>query len=120
MHCRARTAEETDGREIAALYALLEGFRPTPAVRVNRAFAVARADGPAAGLALIDANDIVDVGKYPYVHLVRGTLLGELGRIEEARTSLALADEHARNAHERAQIRARTRDLDVASGGVSP
>jgi RNA polymerase sigma-70 factor, ECF subfamily len=120
VHCRARTAEETDWREVAALYALLEGFRPTPAVRVNRAFAVARAEGPAAGLALIDANDIVDVGKYPYVHLVRGTLLGELGRIEEARTSLALADEHARNAHELAQIRARVRELDAAAGQGSP
>lgn len=120
VHCRARTAEETDWREIAALYALLEGFRPTPAVRVNRAFAVARADGPTAGLALIDANDIVDVAKYPYVHLVRGTLLGELGRIEEARKSLALADEHARNAQERAQIRARLRELEAAAGGASP
>ncbi len=120
VHCRARSAEETDWREIAALYALLEGFRPTPAVRVNRAFAVARADGPTAGLALIDANDTVDVEKYPYVHLVKGTLLGELGRFEEARKSLALADEHARNAHERAQIRARMRELDVAAGGASP
>ncbi len=120
VHCRARTAEETDWREIAALYALLESFRPTPAVRVNRAFAVARAEGPAAGLALIDANDTVDASNYPYFHLVRGTLLGELGRIEEARRSLALADEHARNAHERAQIRARISQLEAAAGGVFP
>jgi predicted RNA polymerase sigma factor len=56
--------------------ALLEGFRPTPAVRVNRAFAVACAEGPAKGLAVLDANDVVDASSYPYVHLVRGTLLG--------------------------------------------
>jgi RNA polymerase sigma-70 factor (ECF subfamily) len=120
VHCRARSAEETDWREIADLYALLEGFRPTPAVRVNRAFAVARAEGPARGLALIDANDIVDASSYPYVHLVRGTLLGELDRFEEARTSLALAYEHARNAHERAQIGARMRELEAAAGRTSP
>lgn len=118
VHCHARTAEETDWREIAALYALLEGFRPTPAVRVNRAFAVARAEGPAAGLALIDASDVVGISSYPYVHLVRGTLLGELGRGEEARRSLALADEQARNAHERAQIRARMTNLEAAAEGL--
>jgi RNA polymerase sigma-70 factor (ECF subfamily) len=115
VHCRARTAEETDWREISALYALLEGFRPTPAVRVNRAFAVARADGPAIGLALLDASDGVDASNYPYVHLVRGALLGELGRIEEARASLALAGDHARNARERAQIRARMGELEAAA-----
>jgi predicted RNA polymerase sigma factor len=43
VHCKARRAEETDWSEIASLYALLEGFRPTPAVRVNRAFALSQA-----------------------------------------------------------------------------
>jgi predicted RNA polymerase sigma factor len=67
------------------------------------------------GLALLDANDVVDTSNYPYVHLVRGALLGELGRIEEARTSLALAEEHARNAPERTQIRARMSELEAAA-----
>jgi RNA polymerase sigma-70 factor (ECF subfamily) len=120
VHCRAATAPETDWREIADLYALLEGFQATPAVRVNRAFAVARALGPADGLALLESRDIGDVSSYPYAHLVRGTLLGELGRIEEALTSLRRADEHAKNAHERAQIRSRMRQLEAATSGKEP
>jgi len=117
VHCRARTPAETDWREIASLYVLLESFRSTPAVRVNRAFAVARADGPAAGLALLDRDGAVDVASYPYVHLVRGTLLEELGRVDEARRSLTLASNHARNAHERAQIHARIERLNATKRG---
>lgn len=112
VHCRARTADETDWREIASLYALLESFRPTPAVRVNRAFAVGRAEGPSAGLALLDGGGSIDVSGYPYVHLVRGALLGELGRFREARESLLVASDLARNAHERRQIEARIGRLD--------
>lgn len=111
VHCRARCPSDTDWREIAALYALLEGYRPTPAVRVNRAFAVARADGLAEGLALLEADDRLDTASYPYVHLVRGTLLAELGRIDDSRASLTLAESFARNAHERAQIRLRLSQL---------
>ena len=114
VHCRARTAEETDWREIAALYALLESRRPTPAVRVNRAFAVSRVDGPLAGLALLDAGT-VETREYPYVHLVRGTLLEELGRAEQARASLSIAMANARNAHEAAQIKARIERIELKS-----
>jgi RNA polymerase sigma-70 factor, ECF subfamily len=111
VHCRARAAADTDWREIAALYELLEGFRPIPAVRVNRAFALARASGAAAGLALVDGADLPGTSVYPYLHLVRGTLLAELGRLDEADAALALAEEQARNAEERAQIQARRRAL---------
>jgi hypothetical protein len=68
----------------AMLYGLLEGFRPTSAVRVNRVFAVARASGPADGLALLEGSDIPGTATYPYMHLVRGTLLAEVGRTDEA------------------------------------
>jgi RNA polymerase sigma-70 factor (ECF subfamily) len=104
VHCRARSADETDWREIAALYALLERFRPIAPVRVNRAFAVGRADGARAGLDLL-ATDDIDVEAYPYVHLVRGTLLGEAGQVEAAASSLEKATTVARNLHEREQIR---------------
>jgi RNA polymerase sigma-70 factor (ECF subfamily) len=106
VHCKARTADETDWSEIASLYALLERFRPTPAVRVNRAFAVARAKRPADGLALLDQRDI-DSSAYPYVHVVRGTLLAEVGEIAAAERSLEEAERFARNVHERQQIRQR-------------
>jgi RNA polymerase sigma-70 factor, ECF subfamily len=104
VHCDARRADETDWPEIGALYALLEGFRPIAPVRVNRAFAVARAHGARAGLDLLAAADI-DVEAYPYVHLVRGTLLGEAGQVEAAVRSLETATTVARNSHEREQIR---------------
>lgn len=102
-HCRATTADDTEWSEIAELYALLEGFRPTPAVRVNRAFAVGKASGPSHGLALLGGTDI-DAMSYPYVHLVRGALLADAGETEAAAQSLARAARHARNEHERRQI----------------
>jgi RNA polymerase sigma-70 factor (ECF subfamily) len=110
VHCRARLAADTDWREIAALYALLETFRPIPAVRVNRAFAVARAEGAAVGLALLDQSDM-DANSYPYVHLVRGALLRELGQFAAASRALEQAEARARNAHERAQIQMQLAEL---------
>ena len=106
VHTRAECAEATEWGEIASLYALLEGFRPTPAVRVNRAFAVGQARGPAAGLELLARMDI-EAAAYPYVHLVRGTLLADAGQAEAAVQALTEAAHQARNAHERGQIEAR-------------
>jgi RNA polymerase sigma-70 factor (ECF subfamily) len=105
-HCSAVSAEKTDWSEIATLYALLEGLRPVPAVRVNRAFAQGKASGAAHGLELLERADI-DVTSYPYVHLVRGALLADAGQGEAAAVSLTLAAQHARNEHERRQIEAR-------------
>jgi RNA polymerase sigma-70 factor (ECF subfamily) len=107
VHCRASSAASTDWDEIAALYTVLETYRPTPAVRVNRAFAVGRSQGPGPGLALLETGGEPDVRGYPYVHVVRGALLEELGRHAEARDALLLAHQHARNAAERAQIESR-------------
>ena len=123
-HCRAPSAEATEWPAIAALYERLEAFRSTAAVRVNRAFAVARAEGPHAGLALLEcgagsvgaARSGPDTSRYPYVHLVRGVLLEELGRLSDARAELEEAERLARNAAERAQIGARLARL----GGESP
>lgn len=102
MHCRAKTAADTDWREIAELYTLLERARPSPGVRVNRAFAVARVRGASEGLLLLD--EAID---YPYAHLVRGALLEELGRDDEAIASLERAAKDARSAHEARQIEER-------------
>jgi RNA polymerase sigma-70 factor (ECF subfamily) len=106
VHSRARTADATEWTEIASLYALLEGFRPTPAVRVNRAFALGKAKSPADGLGLLAQADI-DAGAYPYVHLVRGALLADAGETEAAVISLKEAARCARNEHERRQIEER-------------
>lgn len=112
VHSRARTADATEWAEIASLYALLEGFRPTPAVRVNRAFALGKAKSPADGLELLARADI-DARSYPYVHLVRGALLADAGETEAAASSLEEAARCARNEHERRQIEARISRLLV-------
>jgi RNA polymerase sigma-70 factor (ECF subfamily) len=83
-------------------------------VRVNRAFAVARATGTEAGLALLDDAAGPSAADYPYVHLVRGSLLAELGRSAAAREALLAARDHARNPAERAQIERRLSELPPA------
>jgi RNA polymerase sigma-70 factor, ECF subfamily len=120
VHCRASSPDETDWPEIASLYALLESFRPTPAVRVNRSFALAKARGGEAGLALLERDDGLDVRAYPYFHLVRGAILEELGRVDEARASLLHAVERSRNGHEAEQVRARIARLDSVSKSEGP
>ena len=85
-------------------------MRPTPGVRVNRAFALARAKGPAQGLALLERSDI-DASAYPYVHLVRGTLLAEAEQHAAALLELEHAARCARNEHERRQIEAKISNL---------
>jgi RNA polymerase sigma-70 factor (ECF subfamily) len=120
VHCGAQRADDTDWKEITTLYGILETLRPVPAVRVNRAFATARAEGAAAGLALLEARTEIDAASYPYFHLVRGTLLDELGRTQEARLAMLEADRHARNASEHAQIRARIDALEGSGIGRAP
>jgi RNA polymerase sigma-70 factor, ECF subfamily len=94
-HAAAPRAEETDWPQIAALYAELLRYEPTPVVAANRAVAVAMAEGPAAGLALLDAlaRDGRVVG-WSHLHVARGDLLARLGRRDEAvaayRRALAL------------------------------
>ncbi len=112
VHSRAASAEETDWSEISELYALLERFRATPAVRVNRAFAVSQAEGPAVALALLERDDSIEVDRSSYSHLVRGTCLEDLGRLREARSAFQRACTHARNRHEKSQVEKRIARLD--------
>jgi RNA polymerase sigma-70 factor, ECF subfamily len=91
---------------------LLEPMRPTPAVRVNRVFAVSKAHDPTTALTLLDRRDDIDVDAYPYAHLVRGILLEDVGRIEEALAELTRAQHGARNPHEARQIRSRIQRLE--------
>jgi RNA polymerase sigma factor (sigma-70 family) len=101
-HARAATAEATDWPRIAALYARLSRVAPSPVVELNRAVAVAMADGPAAGLALVDAlRDEPTLAGYHLLPAVRGDLLAKLGRGEEARMEFERAAEMTQNAQER-------------------
>jgi predicted RNA polymerase sigma factor len=101
-HARARTAEETDWPRIAALYSLLAERTRSPVVELNRAVAVAMAEGPAAGLALVDAlASSRALDGYHLLSAVRGDLLTKLGRFAEARVELERAAELTQNARER-------------------
>ena len=112
-HARARTAQDTDWTRIAALYGELARVMPSPVVELNRAVAVGMAEGPAAGLALVDALAGETLLKdYQWLPSVRGDLLEKLGRREEARSEFTRAAAMTTNARERALLdeRARTND----------
>jgi RNA polymerase sigma factor (sigma-70 family) len=84
-HCVARTYEETDWLRILSLYDVLVGVSGSPVVRLNRAIAVARVRGASAGLAALDEIKNEDAVQHYYLlYAVRGELLSELGREEEA------------------------------------
>jgi RNA polymerase sigma-70 factor, ECF subfamily len=109
-HARARDAADTDWANIAALYAELAAVSPSPIVELNRAVAVGMAEGPAAGLAIVDR--LVDaLASYHLLPSVRGDLLAKLGRIDEARVELERAAELAGNARERELLLDRARRL---------
>ena len=102
VHAEASTWAETDWPQIAALYGKLAAFDPSPVVAVNRAVAVAQADGPAAGLALLDAIDGLD--RYQPLHAARAELLRRAGDIDAARAAYDRAIELTANAAERAEL----------------
>ncbi|MEV6900961.1 RNA polymerase sigma factor [Amycolatopsis sp. NPDC051372] len=97
-HAAAPAASDTDWPQIAALYGELAKRVPSPVVQLNRAVAVAMSDGPAAGLALVDAM-AGDLDDYHLLPATRADLLRRLGRREEAadayRAALALAGNEA-------------------------
>jgi RNA polymerase sigma-70 factor (ECF subfamily) len=91
-HATAADAADTDWTEIAALYGELARFVPSPVVELNRAVAVAMADGPAAGLALVRGlEDSGDLTGYHLLPATRADLLLRLGRRSEAATGFAEA-----------------------------
>ena len=107
-HARARTAGETDWARIAALYGDLAGAAPSPVVELNRVVAVAMADGPAAGLALVDAlAGEPALADYHLLPSVRGDLLARLGRPDDAREEFERAAALAANRRERELLLAR-------------
>jgi len=101
-HARAMAPEETDWPTIASLYKALVVQLPSPVVALNRAVAVAMADGPEAGLAIVD--ELAKDDALPQYHLlpaVRGDLLARVGRYREAAAEFARAAEMSRNGAER-------------------
>jgi RNA polymerase sigma-70 factor (ECF subfamily) len=114
LHAEAQTPAETDWPQIALLYQELYRRQPTPVVALNRAVAVAMAEGPMRGLALLD--ELGGSGRlddYYLFHAARADLLRRAGWYEEAAGAYALALELAQNNVERAYLSRRMEEVEA-------
>ena len=111
VHASALTAGATDWRQIERLYRALWEMAPSPVVALNRAVAVAMAEGPAAGLLLVD--ELVESGEldgYLWLHSARADLLRRLDRRSEAAAEYRRALELSTNPVDRRFLQARVRE----------
>jgi len=104
-------ADETDWARVAALYERLAAFERSPVVELNRAVAVAMAEGPEAGLELIEPLEGGRLEGYHLLHATRADLLRRLGRDDEAAAAYRRARELAANPTERAFLERRLAEL---------
>lgn len=104
LHARATQPADTDWAQIELLYGSLERLQPSPVVTLNKAVAVAKVRGPAAALELIEPL-ASKLSGYFYFFGLRGALLLQLGRAEEARIAFDRAIARANTAAEAAHIR---------------
>jgi RNA polymerase sigma-70 factor, ECF subfamily len=121
LHDEANAPADTDWAQIATLYRTLARMTPTPVVELNLAVAVAMADGPAIGLAMMDAIAATgELATYPYLHAARADLLRRLGRWSEAETAYKLALTLTTNTAERTFLKGRLSEVQVRrrAGGV--
>jgi RNA polymerase sigma-70 factor (ECF subfamily) len=92
LHAQAKHPEETDWPQIAALYNALMRMTPSPIVELNRAVAIAMADGPLQGLALLDRTNLSrELSDYYLFHAARADLLRRAGRMRDARDAYTQA-----------------------------
>jgi RNA polymerase sigma-70 factor, ECF subfamily len=114
VHCRAARAQDTDWPQIVRLYDLLERVQPSPIVSLNRAVAVAMADGPQPALALLDAlASTGDLDNYHLLHAARADLLRRLESFSEAARSYERALELAGTESERRFLQRRLLEVQA-------
>jgi RNA polymerase sigma-70 factor, ECF subfamily len=118
LHARAARPEDTDWAQIDLLYGTLERLTPSPVVTLNRAVARSKVKGPEAALEMIEPL-APDLSGYFYFFGVKGAMLQELGRTEEARIAFDRAIALANNAAEAAHIRTHLDRLQKDSGKAS-
>jgi len=112
VHCRAARAQDTDWPQIVGLYDLLERAHPSPVVSLNRAVAVAMAEGPGLALALLDALEASGhLESYHLLHATRADLLRRIGSREEAAKSYTRALALVTNDSERRFLERRLREV---------
>ncbi len=113
LHCQAPRSEDTDWAQIVALYDLLLRMQPSPIISLNRAVAVAMAEGPAKGLTIVDtlaaSNDLEN---YHLLHAARADLLRRLGSPAEAARSYKRALALATNESERRFLQRRLTEVE--------
>lgn len=113
-HTGAASDDETDWTWITALYTVLAHVAPSPIVQLNRAVAVGRSHGPAAGLAIVDTLTATgDLASYPQLPAVRADLLELAGRPAEAAAAYRRAAELTHNEGERSIFLTRAATLEV-------
>lgn len=121
-HMRARTAEETDWDQVVLLYDALLQISPSPIVALNRAVAVAMAEGPAAGLDALDAiTSIAGEAALAGNHLlpsVRGDFLTKMGRFTEAREQIQRAIALTQNLREQELLAERLKQIEKAGSSA--
>lgn len=110
IHCQAARAGDTDWPQILRLYDALEGLQPSPVVRLNRAVAVAMAQGVAPALAIIDGV-AAELDEYHLLHAARAELLRRATRFPEAAQSYARALSLVTNGSERRYLEKRLREV---------
>ena len=107
-HARATMPDETDWPRIAGLYAELAALVPSPVIELNRAVAVGMANGPQAGLEIVEGiAEAPALRNYHLLPCVRGDLLQKLGRHEEARAAFEAAAQLAGNRREQELMKRR-------------
>jgi len=112
LHAQAKHSEDTDWGQIAALYGELLRMMPSPIVELNRAVAVAMADGPLRGLALLNRLELeLALRDYYLFHAARADLLRRAGRMNEASVSYSQALHLCQNERERAFLRRRLAEV---------
>ena len=111
-HCKAARPEDTDWPRIVTLYDLLYQLLPSPVVALNRAVAIAMAQGPQTGLTIIDElAESGELDEYHLLHAARADMLRRLGANVEAAESYALALKLASNDSERRFLERRLREV---------
>ncbi|MEO7076692.1 MAG: RNA polymerase sigma factor [Ktedonobacterales bacterium] len=117
VHAQAMRAEETDWSQIAALYGVLASMTCSPVVELNRAVAVAMADGSLAGLAMLHSASLAEpLANYHLYHAARADLLRRSGQHGEALQAYQQALDLCQNAVERAFLTHRIAELSAVGG----
>jgi RNA polymerase sigma-70 factor (ECF subfamily) len=112
VHCQSARAQDTDWRQIVQIYDLLERVHASPIVSLNRAVAVAMADGPLPALELVDALAATNhLENYHLLHAARADLLRRIGSLEEAAKSYTRALALVTNDSERRFLERRLREV---------